>query len=52
MALLLRLWPELNVQVQLNIKNLCIHTLLACPHKPGGVFSPNLGKQVFIYGYE
>ncbi len=50
MAILLRLRAELDVQVQLNIKNLCIHTLLACPHKPVGVFSPNLGKQVLFMG--
>lgn len=43
-------WAEVNVQVQLNIRSLCIHTLLVCPHKPGGVFSPNLGKQVLFMG--
>lgn len=50
MAILLRLWAKVNVQVQLNIRNLCIHTLLACPHKPVGVFSPHLGKQILFMG--
>lgn len=50
MAILIRRWAKANVQVQLNIKNLCIHTLLASPHHPSGLFSPHLGKQILFMG--
>lgn len=54
-------WAEVNAQVQLNIRNLCIHTLLACPHKvvggggagprragPGLDLGAHLGKQILF----
>lgn len=47
-------WAEVNAQVQLNIRNLCIHTLLACPHKvvgrggAGPGLGAHLGKQILF----